>query len=354
MTSRTPRAVSSSTDRATRAAIGWAALVLAVAVWLSLDAGRSEDLRRVAAWVRAWAGGAHLYGAGSDVDYPPWAIVVLAPLAWVPAPLLTPAWIACNILCAALLARHLQRGPFGRPTGSAPFWLLMAAAAGRTLNQFSLPAMLAGTVALSGGALAWLWLGLALVKPQVGIVFVAWCACRGRWREVAAAAAVVMALTLLYAWVAGVPPFAVPAAYVTILSEQQAGLAGRTEVLWHLHRVMPVVPAVLLAACIGLGAGWPAWWRNDARGYAHLALGSLLAVRHQSYDLILLLPWVASLRGGWFVVAAGLVAVDPAALAARLEQLAGAQPWVSTWINPAVLMGLLAYLFSDNKRQERT
>ena len=107
-------------------------------------------------------------------------------------------------------ARQLLRGPFGAPARPAPFWWLTAAAIGRTLNQFSLPAMLAGTAALSGRGPVWLWLGLSLVKPQIGIVFVAWSVCRGRWRDVAAAFAVPLALTLVYARVAGVPPVDCP------------------------------------------------------------------------------------------------------------------------------------------------
>ena len=42
--------------------------------------------------------------------------------------------------------------------------------------------------------------------------------------------------------------------------------------------------ALLVAAVIAVGVGWPAGRRADAAGYAHLALASLLAVRHQSYD----------------------------------------------------------------------
>ena len=79
--------------------MAWAAIVFVTAVWLSWDPTRSEDLRRVAVWVRGWVGGAHLYGAGSDVDYPPWAIVVLAPQAAVPT-----AW--------------LVHAPCGRPTAT--------------------------------------------------------------------------------------------------------------------------------------------------------------------------------------------------------------------------------------------
>lgn len=44
MTSRTPHAGSSTTDAATSAATAWAAVVLVMAVWLSWDTARSEDL----------------------------------------------------------------------------------------------------------------------------------------------------------------------------------------------------------------------------------------------------------------------------------------------------------------------
>lgn len=306
MSLHTPRAGSFSTS--VTAAAAFASVSVSVAIWLSLRPHRLTDLVRVAAWGSQWLHGAPLYGAGADVDYPPWAIVTLSPLAAVPTPLLPIVWVVVNLVALATIARRLA------PERGAIFFLVLAAGAMRTLNQFSLVSLalaLAGTS--SSSPLSPLWLGLSLMKPQIGLVFWLQALWQRQWRVAAAAIAVPLLLTGVFAAGAQVSLALVFPAYGQAIEAQYGpGLWGQTEITVWLR---PLVPAALAAGAVAILVGLTLARRKPRLGFA---LASLLAVRHPSYDLVLLLPWLASLgmASAWMVAA--LLVVDPSAVFARV------------------------------------
>ena len=123
-----------------RAVLGAAAAVnLIVGVALSFRGGRDGDLFQVARWAGEWVHGLDPYAlADAGVDYPPWALVLLSPLAWVPNGVLTAVWVAANLGLVAWMVTRLSRWadePHARQTLLAA--LLLCAASLRTLNQFS-------------------------------------------------------------------------------------------------------------------------------------------------------------------------------------------------------------------------
>lgn len=307
MSLRTPRGASFSTS----AAAALAAVSVAVAIWLSLQPQRIGDLHRVALWTSQWVHGTHLYGPASDVDYPPWAIVTLAPLGAVPAGWLPWLWGAVNLIALRFVA--------GRLTSSrgAIFFLLIAAGTIRTLNQFSLVSValaVAGTTAVS--PLSPLWLGLSLMKPQIGLVFWLHALWQRQWRLALLSAVVPLLLTVVYAAQAHVPVLDVPAAYAQSIHVQyDIVLWGQTEITSALRTAWPSWPAAWLAVLVAVAAFAPFAIRRPQLGFA---VASLLAFRHLSYDLILLLPWVATLEGAGLWLAVLLLVADPSAIAGLL------------------------------------
>lgn len=307
MSLRTPRGVSFSTS----AAAALAAISVVVAVWLSLQPHRLGDLHRLGLWTSQWVHGADLYGALSDVDYPPWAIVTLSPLGLLPASALPVIWVLVNLAALVFVARRLA------PSLGTVFFLVIAAGTVRTLNQFSLVALalaVAGTS--SRTSLSPLWLGLALMKPQIGLVFWLHAMWQRQWKLASLAAAVPVVLTCVYAARVHVPVLMVPAAYAQSLHVQyDTVLWGQTEITSWLRTRWPDVSALALSLLVAAAAFAPF---ARTRTYLGLALASLLSLRHLSYDLILLLPWLITLDGAaLWLVSLALVA-DPAAVAGLL------------------------------------
>lgn len=306
MSLRTRRGVSFSTSLA--AAL--AAVSVGVAVWLSLQPHRLADLNRIVLWTGQWLRGAHVYGPDSNVDYPPWAIVTLSPLALVPSSALPGLWVIGNLAALIFVARSLARP-------RAVMFLLIAAGALRTLNQFSLMALalaLAGTC--GDGPLRPLWLGLSLMKPQIGGVFLLQAAWRRQWKLVAAASLVPLVLLVVYSARAHVSVFAVLSAYAQSIGAQYGDVfLGQTEITPWLRAEWPRVSAAALTLFVAVVVFVPL---ARAKPLLGLALASLLSLRHLSYDLILLLPWVATLSGAALWVTACLLIADPSAVATAL------------------------------------
>lgn len=303
MSLRTPRDDSRSTNVAAAAA----ALCVGVAIWLSLQPARLGDLYRIAAWTSEWLHGTHLYGADRDVDYPPWAIVTLSPLALVPFALAPVCWVFCNLTALVIVARRLAA------SRQTMFFLLMAAGAMRTLNQFSLISVTLAVCATTRVTpLSPLWLGLALMKPQIGGVFWALAVWQRQWRLAMLSLIVPCVLLLVYAWRAHVTTWEALAAYATSIGVQYGGVFwGRTEISSVVRAMWPQWPPVLIASVIALVvvAAVP-----RARAAIALPLASLLSVRHLSYDLVLLLPSLSALEGAAMWIGAALLALDPSAL----------------------------------------
>jgi hypothetical protein len=335
---RTPRDVSSST----KAAAALAAISVGAAIFLSLQPHRLEDLRSVVAWTSQWLGGANLYGPGADTDYPPWAIVTLSPLAVIPAAAVPAFWIACNLIALTFVARRLSQD---RPD---LYFLLIAAGTIRTLNQFSLVTLalaIAGTT--SSGRLSPLWLGLSLMKPQIGGVFWLNAMWKRQWRLAAIACAVPLVLMAVFAARAHVSILSLPREYAQSIAVAHADLPrGQTELTPMVHAIWPGASYGFIAVLVAISIFVPLARRESVAGFA---LASLLSIRHLSYDLILLLPRLATTGGAMLWVGTALLVADPAAVA----RVIAPESWLAHNADRLVLLAIWACL-ALNRRQEAT
>jgi hypothetical protein len=296
--------------------------------------------------------GFDIYRPGSVVDYPPWAIATLAPLGLVPAAVQAPFWIAVNLGLAVTIAVHLARLT-GEPREirSQLAALFLAAAAFRTLNQFSLFAL---AIALAGATLHWrtaggLILGISLMKPQIGGPVLLWVLLAGQYRRVLVALVVPVAIAMFFA-------DHIDSTAVTVLSEysrvvgsiygNEVPFTGHTDLKGLLVAAFPAVPGGLwLPVVVALMLLVPAAYAFVRRRspldrslelLAFCGVVSLLAVRHLSYDLVLLLPALAAWRAGpfssrgrapaeavLFVAMLAWLWFDPGAIGRRLAALDG-------------------------------
>ena len=305
----------SADGRANRAAEAALALIAAVnvlaGILLSLNPDRLEDFHVATGWARAWMDGAHVYGPASLVNYPPNAIVLLAPLAAL-GDAGPRTWVAVNVAAAIGTAMLFAR--------RAPRWTGIASLAlpwARTLNQFSIaafaPAFWAVCRARTAPALAGVAIGLSLAKPQIGGPALLWAVVTRRWTTVAWAAGVPIVLCVIYAIAAGVFP-------ATAITDWAAAAARR-------HNHPHFLPGDTDLAFWAQWAGWPpataqlylssALWaiaiavfvrRGDAfRLFAAVCLASLAGFRHFNYDLMLAVPaliWLVRSPAAWAPVVA--------------------------------------------------
>ena len=293
-----------------------AAVNLAIGVWVSLQPARLSDFVQVTEWLRLWMAGFDVYVPGSVVDYPPWALASLAPLGLVPSSWQALFWIAVNVGLAITIAVHLARLT-GEPGDLRVRLavLFLAAAAFRTLNQFSLFAL---AVALAGATLHWrvaggLILGIGLMKPQIGGPVLLWVLLNGQFRKSIVALAVPLVITMFFADHIDSTAATVLSEYAKVLGSiygHEIPFTGHTEVKGLIVPFWPGLPGGLwlsaaLAACLVL----PALVAILRRGapldrtlevLAFCGVVSLLAFRHLSYDLVLLLPALAAWRTGAF------------------------------------------------------
>ena len=316
----------------TKAAAALALISVTAAVWFSLQAHRLADLRHLAAWVTEWARGAHVYGSGSVADYPPWAIVTLSPLSRVPTDSLPVVWVVVNLILLVWIARRLsgQR--------ALVFLLLVAAGAMRTLNQFSLLSLALGLAGIgTRGALGPVWLGLALIKPQIGGVFWLLSLWQRQWRRSLAALAVPAVLTLAYAMHAHVGLVTVIGDYTRVIAGLYGGsLGGQTEVTRWLLAIgssLLLVPIAVTAAVVAFA---PYARQEPLTG---LAFASLFGTRHLSYDFVLLLPALAQLQGAWLWLATLVCVADPSAVIGMVVP----GSWLARHADRALLVAVWAW-----------
>ena len=293
------------------ALIAIAAVNLAVGVWLSAQPDRLADFTTVSDWVRLWLSGRNVYAPPSGVDYPPWALVLLSPLGVIPVEVRAPLWIALNTALAVTLAVHLAR-----LTGEPKSFhvrlaaLFLTAAAFRTLNQFSLMSL---TIALAGATIHWrflggLILGVGLMKPQIGGPVALWVLLSGDPRRFLVALAVPLILTMFYAEPLGTTAVTVLVDYARALQiyVSSTTFTGHTEIKPWLLAIWPGAPAgfwllgglivVLLSPALAAIARRRRPLDRDLELLAFCGLVSLLAMRHLTYDLVLVLPVLAAWR----------------------------------------------------------
>lgn len=294
----------------------------------ALTPGHSQDLQAVYAWLRTWLWqGRNPYYLPEQIvaNYPPHAIVAISPLALVPETWVATVWALLNLAGAPLvgyLAYRALKPDAPRRLALLPCAMFLAWAglrSGIANGQFTLFALAFGLLAfrvaakrpLLGGAL----LALALVKPHVGGAFLLWALFTRRWRMVAVAALFVGLGVCLFAWRLPESPFAAVRDYLAVIQHQfgrgaqvQGSMALRVVELRPL--VALLIPSevwadrvhqlllVIMLACAGLVGLLPGGLNRPQRDAAVLSLCCLwllMAVFHNPYDTVLLLPVFAAL-----------------------------------------------------------
>ena len=332
-----------------------ATINLAVGAWLSLQPARLSDFVQVSEWIRLWMAGLDIYRQGSVVDYPPWAIATLAPLGVFPSAWQAPLWVAINVGLAVTIAIHLARLT-GEPREVRVQLaaLFLAAAAFRTLNQFSLFAL---AVALAGATLHWrtaggLILGIGLMKPQIGGPVLLWVLLNGQLRKGLVALLVPFVITMFFADHIDSTAATVLSEYAVVLRSiygHEIPFTGHTDVKGLVVAAWPTIPgglwfSTIVAALLAAPALVALLWRRrplerSLELLAFCGVVSLLAVRHLSYDLVLILPALAAWRSGMLssrptarthvLLFVGLLLwlwFDPGAVGRRLTTVAALTP----------------------------
>jgi hypothetical protein len=162
----------------------WLALGIAnvsAGVLIALRPAQSFDVGMVAQWCRDWfIHGVNPYrGPDFRTNYPPYALVFLSPLAIVPQHLLKGTWAIVSVALAALAGWLGMRVTPFQDSGNhkvrlsvGVFLAWESLRVGLGLGQFTLLALVSGL----GGRLSQqdgtrILLGIAMIKPQVGVAF---------------------------------------------------------------------------------------------------------------------------------------------------------------------------------------
>lgn len=305
-----------------------AVVSLTFGVWRSAQPDALMDFHRVVEWTAALTSGVSPYQGESETDYPPWALVTLAPLVPVPAEYRAPLWIISNLALALAIVWLLIRAvPAAREAQLGLAALLLATAPFRVLGQFS---VLSFAFALTGARhrspfIGGLLMGLGLMKPQVGGALVVAHLLMRDWTRVGIALCVPVLLLGIAGVFLSMSPVQLLADSSTVLERVHGGggvAPGHTELEPWLAPVLPGVTSLAGSAVLGLllllpavagamrvGSNWTA--RRQLELYALCGVASLLATRHLSYDLLLILPlvvaWWPAPRTAWLVTSALLV-----------------------------------------------
>lgn len=295
----------------------WGALALlnlCAGVVVSSQTHRLYDLETMMRWGHAWlVEGRNVYEPGrwGAVDYPPNAIVLLSPLGLLPLGAAHPLWLLPNIAMAILASYFAAR--FFRPHDpfrvvALPVLMFLCWGGVRTLTQFTLAALVCSMVALAvadrrpiaGG----IWLGLAMMKPQVAVPVFLWTLFTRRWSVVLTSLAVAAGLIAVFCLRAAAHPFWVAARYVEILVVHHTGeaiLAGISELRPLIHQFVTDVSEVdAIASSIALGvfAGICVAGVQEGATRRHVmyaapplvACWSLMTFYHLTYGFVILLP----------------------------------------------------------------
>jgi hypothetical protein len=313
-----------------------AALNIGAGASLTLaQTARLMDVQTVHAWCRAWLVDAtRLYTiAGSVTDYPPNAIVILAPLSLVNWEWLRLIWIVLILALTPLAVYLVVRAtvPGAHITTALLPMLLFCCWGGIRGAQFSrlcLTLAFAAVVwadrrTLTAGAC----LGLALMKPHIAGPIALWALFTGRFRVVASATALVCGAVVIYALRVDHSPILVLSNYAHVLSSMYTGpdsLMGRTslrpwlhviaggphwgDVLWGLGAA-----SLLVVPCrMAIAESRRPSPRSAPAVLAIFCLWSLLSVFHLTHGFVLMLPAFVFL----------LLVDDPASFRERMKAAA--------------------------------
>jgi Glycosyltransferase family 87 len=291
-----------------------AMLNLAAGVVVSSQTHRLHDLETMMRWGRYWlVDGGNIYEPGrwGLVDYPPNAVVLLSPLGLLPLGAAHPIWMVLNMGMAMFAPYCTAR--FFRPHDpfrviALPILLFLCWGGVRTLTQFTLIALTCSMVAMvaavrrpiAGGV----WLGVAMMKPQVAVPVFLWSVFTRRWSVALASLAVVGGLIGVFCLRAGVHPIRVAARYAETLAvyhTRDAILAGISELRPLIRQMVSNVSEVdAIAGSIALGliagvcmAGFQEGAVRTRVLYAAPPLAacwSLMTFYHLTYGFVILLP----------------------------------------------------------------
>jgi hypothetical protein len=287
---------------------------LTYGVLLARDPARTDDFLTVLSWASAWLlRGVNLYTPEWAADYPPHAIVTLAPLSLIPASFIAWVWVAVNVLLAVAVPWLALRVmcPDAPRWGRIEVTLLFLCWSGtKILTQYSLLMLALSLIGMwladlrpvaSGVAI-----GLALMKPQIAFPVFLWVALARRWKIVSSAAVAVAVGWLVYAARAGLSPVTLVTGYISVLQTYYTGptavrgVSNLRPLFEQFTTPEAAEPAAASAALLMLAiiVGLASRRRRDDRLLIP-ALGgvwSLSTVYHLTYGFILLLPASILLR----------------------------------------------------------
>lgn len=291
-----------------------ALLNLSAGVVVSSQGRRLYDLESMMRWGRYWlVEGVNVYEPGlwGSVDYPPNAIVLLSPLGLLSLEIAHPIWLLLNLGMAVLAPYFAAR--FMRPHDPfrvimLPILFFLCWGGVRTVTQFTLIALMCSMVAMvvaarrpiAGG----IWLGLAMLKPQVAVPVFLWSVFTRRWTVTLASLAVVAGLVAVFCLRSDAPPVSVATRYAGTLAVHHTGdaiLTGISELRPLIRQVAgdrSDVDAIVVSIALGLIAGiCVAGFQEGASRKRVLytapplvACWSLMTFYHLTYGFVILLP----------------------------------------------------------------
>ena len=299
--------------RALRLWASLAALNLAAGVVVSSQPERLSDLETIQGWARDWlVDGKNIYQPiDAFVDYPPNAIVLLSPLGLLSLDAAHPIWMMLNV-AMAILAPYLA-ARFFRPHDPfrvilLPILMFLCWGGVRTLSQFTLVALtcsmaamvLAGRTRFGSG----MWLGFAMLKPQVALPVFLWSVFTRRWIIALTALATAVALFAVFCLRSSSHPVYLFARYfgtLTMLHMGEAILAGLSELRPLISQLVgDLAETDAIAGAIALGllatlcvAGLQEGAERRRVLYAApplVACWCLLTFYHLTYGFVILLP----------------------------------------------------------------
>ncbi len=262
------------------AAIGWPASDYRHNDFFQFWAGPHALLENASPYDIDWSRDFHVRYPSRDIErsplpsnaspYPLWTQVLLLPLALLPFEIAAPTWLVAQIFAVALgvaatRAAILRAAPerdatllAGLAFAFEPAWLTIG---GGNVSGF-LFALLAGSLAAAlarrprvAGALA----AFLVVKPQGALLSIAALVAgigRARWRFVAAASLVAVALAVM--------AFVVRPGWIADWARNAAALqssTGSNATGWTLDRAVPLGPLVPIAAEAFVAGVWLLWIR---------------------------------------------------------------------------------------------
>jgi Glycosyltransferase family 87 len=293
-------------------AVGTANVILGVAIALRIDGSRDAGWLWI--WTRNWLQGNNPYDWPIPADYPPWALVALSPIGMMSSAAVPAVWAGIGVALAIVAA---WLGPKAMAMESPPvrlsigvFLAWAAVRYGLGNGQFALLAAACGLAAVwlarRGSGWSGVLLGAALIKPHVGVAFLAWAVAAAKWRSICGALATVGAATVVFSARLDGSAMTTVAQYVRQIGVEFRGpnaLRGTVEIRPLLDGVMadPRVAGIMNVSLIALGFAAIVWTlrgqSSETRERLALplfCLWTLASAFHNAYDLVLLWPvWLA-------------------------------------------------------------